>query len=68
MTKQNFYKHFDRVPERILRFRINEIIYSFRKNFPENKNKTRKDIINTHYIELSELQEYFDSYVNIKNR
>lgn len=60
-TKQQLYK-FYRTPESTIRMRINLIIYDARKLFPENKNKTVKDIIRSHYVERNELIEYAESY------
>lgn len=49
-------------PESTIRNRINAIIYDNRKNLPENAGKTILEVIRGHFIEKSELIEYFQTY------
>ena len=63
ISKAKFYNQlYARVPDHILRKRINQIIYDFRKDFPENQGKTFKDIACTQTIYKPELLEYARTY------
>jgi hypothetical protein len=63
ITKKKFYDDlYSKVPDHILRKRINQIIYDFRKDLQENKGKTFKDIANTQTIYKPELLEYARTY------
>lgn len=63
ITKLKFFDElYSRVPDHILRKRINQIIYDFRKDLKENKGKTFKDIVNTKTVYKPELLEYAKTY------
>lgn len=62
MTKSDFTRLLFPVPFETVVNRINTIIYDNRKSYPENENKTKREIIKVRNIELVEMIEYFETY------
>jgi len=62
MNKTDFVQLYLPFSKVILMQRINQIIYDFRKEFPENKNKHFTKIVKTHTITKPEMIEYSRTY------
>jgi hypothetical protein len=60
--KEQFFDMLKPLSIRIIKRRINEIIFDRRKDFKENQNKTEKQIKSAKLIERSEYIEYFETY------
>lgn len=60
--KEQFYELLKPLSIRIIKRRINTIIYDRRKEYQENKNKSYTEIIRTKTIEQDEYKEYFQTY------
>lgn len=67
MTKSEFTVLCHPLPYEKAINRINLIIYDNRKNFKENEQKNRAQIVATKTIERRELVEYFETYGWPKN-
>ena len=60
--KEQFFDMLKPLSIRIIKRRINEIIFDRRKDFSENQDKTKTQIIATKIIERKEYIEYFETY------
>lgn len=62
MYKEEFITLYAPCSKGVMRTRINQIIYDFRKNYKENKGKKFTQIVRTHTITKPEMLEYARTY------
>lgn len=62
MKKDKFISLYRPLSELVIKNRLNQIIYDFRKDYPENDGKDFTKVVRTHTITKPEMLEYARTY------